>query len=855
MPGSLSAYWKKRDFGVTSEPKGEVTRAGKALSFVIQKHAASRLHYDFRLELDGTLVSWAVPKGPSFDPKVRRMAVHVEDHPLSYASFEGVIPKGQYGAGTVIVWDRGTWQPVGDPRAGYKAGKLKFDMHGEKLRGRWNLVRMHGHEGERQEPWLLIKENDEEARPASEYDVTEAEPDSVITAGKKKEKAKAAKKKNAAPAAGRKVVAPDASTAAIVRGPIPGAKKLKLPLSLFPQLATLVDEPPKDDGWIYEVKFDGYRVLARIDGDDVRLFTRNGNNWTSKMQSLADEIRGLGIESGWLDGEIVVLNAKGNPDFQALQGAFDSARTRDIVYFAFDLPHYGGYDLTRAPLVERRKLLESLFEKNPSDRVRYSKAFDAPVEQLLEGACKQGLEGLIGKRANGPYASSRSASWIKLKCTRRQEFVIGGFSDPKGSRVGFGSLLLGVHDAAGNLVYAGNVGTGFDDKLLKSLFTKLKTLETEKDPFHGRPRDVKGHWVRPKLVAEIAFTEWTSEGRIRHPVFHGLRTDKDPQAITREEATHSEDMPSAPKGAKPAKASKPAITAKPSTAGIKISNPDRVIDPASKATKLDLVKYYERVAPHMLPHLAGRPIALVRAPTGIGGELFFQKHGEKISIPGIKQLDRSFWPGHPAMLEVASQETLVGAAQMNVIEFHTWNSTTADISHPDRVIFDLDPGEGITWEQVKEATALTKKMLDLLGLESFLKTSGGKGLHVVVPLTPKWDYDQVKDFSEKMVVHMSRTLPKLFVAKSGAKNRVGRIFIDYLRNGKGATTIGAFSARARPGLGVSVPVAWRELKGLAGANQWDIFNVFERLDKQRTDPWKDYAGTKQTLEGAAKKLD
>ena len=614
-----------------------------------------------------------------------------------------------------------------------------------------------------------------------------------------------------------------------------GAQKAKLPLALFPQLATLVDEPPAGDGWIYEVKFDGYRVLARIDGDDVRLFTRNGNDWTSKMKGLAAEIRALGLKSGWIDGEIVVLNAKGNPDFQALQGAFDSSRTKDIVYFAFDLPHFGGYDLTQVPLVERRKRLAAVFEKNKSDRLRFSEAFDAPVEQLLEGACKQGLEGLIGKRANGPYASARSASWIKLKCTRRQEFVIGGYSDPKGGRVGFGSLLLGVHDAAGNLLYAGNVGTGFDDKLLKSLFDKLKALMTEKDPFHGRPRDVKGHWVRPKLVAEVAFTEWTSDGRIRHPVFHGLRTDKEPQAITREQA------------AKGKQAAAP-------LAGINISHPERVIDPASKATKLDLAAYYERIAPHMLPHLAGRPIALVRAPTGIGGELFFQKHGEKISIPGIKQLDPSFWPGHPAMLEVASQETLVGAAQMNVIEFHTWNSTTADISHPDRVIFDLDPGEGVTFEMVKEGTALTKKMLELLGLASFLKTSGGKGLHVVVPLTPRWDYDQVKDFSEKLVVHMSRTLPKLFVSRSGARNRVGRIFIDYLRNGKGATTVAAFSARARPGLGVSVPVAWRELKGLEAANQWDIFNVFERLSKQRTDPWKDYAATRQTLDAAARKL-
>jgi bifunctional non-homologous end joining protein LigD len=831
-PGSLDAYWKKRDFGATSEPRGEVARPGKQLSFVIQKHAASRLHYDFRLELDGTLKSWAVPKGPSLDPAVKRMAVHVEDHPLSYGSFEGVIPKGQYGAGTVIVWDRGTWSPVDDPRAGYKAGKLKFELHGEKLHGRWTLVRMRG-KGERQEPWLLIKEDDEEARPAAEYDVVEELPDSVKTTRTVK-KAKKGKKE-------RKPAA-------------------KLPLALAPQLATLVDEPPRGGGWIYEVKFDGYRIVARVDGDDVRLFTRNGNDWTSRLEVLRDEVLSLGIPSGWLDGEIVVLDPHGNPSFQALQNAFDNAKTRDIVYFVFDLPYYDGHDLTREPLSERRRLLEALMKDRATSRVRFSESFDAPVADLLEGACRKGLEGLIGKRADSPYSSRRSPAWIKLKCTRRQEFVIAGYTDPKGSRTGFGSLLLGVHDADGKLVYAGNVGTGFDQKGLASLTARLEALATGKSPFQPPPRGVKGHWVRPKLVAEVAFTEWTGDGRIRHPVFHGLRSDKPPESITRDvpkevaPAKAAKPVKPAKEAAKTAKGAPKTAKAASAVAQLKVTHPERVIDPKSKATKLDLVEYYARIAPHMLPHLEGRPIALVRAPTGIGGELFFQKHGEKIKIPGIRQLDRSFWPGHPAMLEIASAETLVGAAQMNVIEMHTWNSTTSDIAHPDRVIFDLDPGEGIDWATLKEATSLTKRMIDLLGLESFLKTSGGKGLHVVVPLTPRWDYDRVKEFSEELVLHMARTLPALFVAKSGARNRVGRIFIDYLRNGKGATTVAAFSARARPGLGVSVPLAWRELKALEAADQWNIFTVFDRLKKQRADPWKEYASTRQTLEAALRKL-
>ncbi len=852
MPGSLSPYWKKRDFKATPEPHGEVVRAGPALSFVIQKHAARRLHYDFRLELDGTLKSWAVPKGPSLDPHVRRMAVHVEDHPLDYASFEGVIPPGQYGAGTVIVWDRGTWIPLDDPRAGYRAGKLKFELHGEKLHGRWTLVRMHGHEDERQEPWLLIKENDEEARPASEYDVTEALPDSVnAKPARRARAAKAKAKKPAARKSRRRAKRDDDAETLPAR-----AEAAELPLTLFPQLATLVDEAPGDSGWVYELKFDGYRIVTRIDGDDVRLFTRNGNDWSARLKNLKQEIRGLGLDRAWLDGEIVVLNAKGLPDFQALQRAFDASSTRDIVYFVFDLPYYAGHDLRRVPLVERRALLARLLEKRPSVHVRFSETFDAPVKTLLENACAQGLEGLVGKRADAQYTSTRSVSWIKLKCTRRQEFVVCGYTDPKGSRSGFGSLLLGVNDAEGHLRYAGSVGTGFDEEMLHGLKARLATLATGKPPFFETPRGVKGHWVKPRLVAEVAFTEWTGDGRVRHPVFRGLRNDKDPEAITREEAA-SPPTPVASRSRQGRALSRAAERERGvAVEGIKVTHGDRIVDTKSQITKLELVRYYERIAPYMLPHLVGRPIALVRCPYGVEGEHFFQKHGEKIRIPGIIQLPREYWPGHPAMLEVASTETLVGAAQMNVIEFHTWNSTTKLIDKPDRMIFDMDPGEGVSWDTLLEATSLTKKMLDLLGLESFLKTSGGKGLHVVVPLkpSPQWGYDEVKDFSQAVVQHMARTLPRLFVSKAGAQNRVGRIFVDFLRNGTGATTIAAFSARARPGLAVSVPVRWSELARLKSADQWNVTNVEERLARLRGDPWRGYAEVDQTPDAAMKRL-
>ena len=575
MRSSLSQYWKKRDFGATPEPKGGVAHAGKALSFVIQKHAARRLHYDFRLELDGTLKSWAVPKGPSLDPHVRRMAVHVEDHPLSYASFEGVIPPGQYGAGTVIVWDRGEWVPLGDPRQGYRAGKLKFELHGEKLRGRWMLVRMHGHEDERQEPWLLIKENDEEARPAAEYDITEALPESVNAPARKraaKPRAKKAARKPAARKAGarKKKARAGADPAAIPAR----AEEARLPLALFPQLAMLVDEVPEGGGWIYELKFDGYRVVTRIDGDDVRLFTRNGNDWSARLKGLRDELRSLGIGSAWLDGEIVVLNEKGLPDFQRLQQAFDTRTRADIVYYVFDLPFFGGYDLRRVPLAERRALLAKVLEAHPSERVRFSEAFEAPGRELLAGACESGLEGLVGKRADSAYTSTRSTSWIKLKCTRRQEFVICGYTDPKGSRAGFGSLLLGVNDREGHLRYAGNVGTGFDEPSLRTLKEKLRALETPKAPFYEMPRGVKGHWVKPRLVCEVAFTEWTSDGRIRHPTFRGLRGDKDPEAIVREEPEHA---PAAPRDA-PAKA-RSRSSKKPGAEvmGIPVTHPDRLV--------------------------------------------------------------------------------------------------------------------------------------------------------------------------------------------------------------------------------------------------------------------------------------
>jgi bifunctional non-homologous end joining protein LigD len=839
----LQRYRQKRDFKVTSEPTGAPARAPtarpeEALSFVIQKHWASRLHYDFRLELDGVLLSWAVPKGPSFDPKKMQMAIHVEDHPLDYASFEGTIPKKQYGAGTVIVWDRGTWQPVGDPRAAMAEGKLVFRLHGEKLAGLWELVRI-AKPGDKQEPWMLFKKKDEWARASADYDVIAALPDSVVAhplgpvEAREPRAATASARSNAN-------AAPDLSAAVAAA----------LPARLEPQLATLVAAPPSGD-WIVETKFDGYRLMARIEGGKAKLITRGGHDWTGKMKSLAAAIAALGIDSAWLDGEIVVMGKAGVPEFNALQNAIDAATSDAIEYFVFDLPFHGGRDLRQVPLASRRALLQSLVAPAEGERIRFSQGFPATPAQMLEAAASMQMEGIIIKRPDAAYISGRSESWLKLKCSLRQEFVVCGFTDRANAAAEVGSLLLGYYDDDKVLTYAGNVGTGWNARTGHALHARLRALEVAQPLFDaatiqpGRwSRRTAGgeRWVKPELVAEVAFREWTPDDHIRHAVFQGLRGDTPAHAVTRETAREAPVAPT----------TGTAGVAK-TAASVKVTNPDRVIDPATGLTKLHLVRYYESVAERILPHLADRPVSLVRAPTGITGELFFQKHPET-RLPGLRELDRSLWPNHSALLAVDSADALLAAAQMNTIEFHTWNSTASDIDRPDRMVFDLDPGEGVGWAQVQEAAHLMRAMLTELALDSWLKTSGGKGLHVVVPLTPKLDYVTVKAFSQKVVQHLARTIPQRFVAKSGGTNRVGRIFVDYLRNGHGQTTAAAFSARSRPGLGVSMPVAWEQLMALKGGAQWTIATAREYLSFEQSDPWAAYWKKRQALDAGLRTL-
>jgi bifunctional non-homologous end joining protein LigD len=843
---ALKTYRDKRNFHDTPEPAEGGTPNEQARAFVIQKHWASRLHYDFRIELDGTMKSWAVPKGPSYDTADKRMAMHVEDHPISYNKFEGQIPEGNYGAGKVIIWDKGTWVPLEDPRKGYREGKLKFELRGHKMHGKWTLVRMKKREGEKQDAWLLIKEKDDFVRRAAEFSVVDEMPDSVKALP---DVPAAAQPASSSPAA--------ATAPAGASGPPAGARKAALPAQLSPQLATLVDGPPHDaKDWVYEIKFDGYRMLTRAEKGKVQLVTRNGNDWTHKLKQLQAALEKMDLPDGWYDGEIILPSEHGPSDFQALQNAFDSSRTADIVYYLFDIPYCAGYDLREVPLDERRAVLKRVVDRKPQANVRFSEVFDVPAEKITESACKLGLEGVIGKRRNSAYVTRRSSDWIKLKCGQRQEFVIGGWTDPKGSRTGIGSLLLGVHDKDGQLKYAGNVGTGFNETTLRELREKLDALAADKRPFEAEAAIPRGvHWVKPQLVCEVAFGEWTRDHRIRHSVFHGLREDKKAQGVVHEQARHGAPVDKIAKAAKTSSA-KTTMKAKDEVtlpSGLRVTHPERVIDPESGATKIELVRYYALVAQLMMPHLKGRPVALVRAPQGISGELFFQKHMERYNMPGVKVIPKAQVPENPEMVEIAEPLGLLSAAQMNVVEFHTWNGVKSAIGKPDRMTFDLDPGEGVTWPMIKEAAQLVHAFLGELGLPAFLKTSGGKGLHLVVPLKKHLDWDTVKEFSKQVVEHLARTIPQRFVAKSGGSNRVGKIFIDYLRNGYGATTVCAWSARSRPGLGISVPVRWDELEGLKGGAHWTIRDAHKRLD-QGNDPWADYEASRVALGQAMKAL-
>jgi bifunctional non-homologous end joining protein LigD len=854
---NLARYHAKRDFRITAEPRGKrVSSAGEPI-FVVQRHHASHLHYDFRLELDGTLKSWAVPKGPSLDPADKRLAVHVEDHPLDYADFEGTIPARQYGAGEVVLWDRGTWEADGDAAAAYKAGKIKFELQGEKLRGHWMLVRTRygsndGDSGKGKENWLLIKERDEEARSAADYDVTVARPESVK---------KSTRRKTTNVKTSKAKIAEAKSTPRTSKiGPGAGVRAA-LPTSLAPQLATLVESAPADGDWAYELKLDGYRILSCIDASGrARLLTRNGLDWTERMPQLARALKALALKNTWLDGEVVVLDPQGKPDFQLLQNAFAEESPATIQYFLFDVPFAKGYDLRAEPWTVRRTVLDQLIRDNRSPLIGLTEALTRPVAEIWENVCAVELEGLIGKRRDAPYTSGRSATWIKLKCHKRQEFVIVGYTDPQGSRSGFGALLLGVNEK-GKLRYAGRVGTGFDETRLKEMHRSLSARRVHKPLFENPPTGAEArgvHWIKPDLVCEVSFAQWTRGGTVRQAVFHGLRSDKPAKSIGVEQAAA---VPVASIRASTSSSQSAASTARAArdgsvtlASGIRVTHPARVVDPTSGLTKLDLVQYYERIADHLLPHLKERPVALLRVPDSIKEEQFFQKHLRKESIPGALMLE-GLDPGHPPLVALPTAKAIVGAAQMNVVELHTWNALAGSIDRPDRILFDLDPDPKLPWGRMIDAVKLTRTLLEGLGLASFLKTSGGKGMHIVVPLKRRHTWEAAKRFSQAVSQYLAQTFPDRFSAKMGPQNRIGKIFVDYLRNGRGATTVSAFSARARPGLPVSVPISWAELETIGRSDAWNILTVGDYLAARRIDPWADYEKSRQMLTGAARKLN
>ncbi len=864
---ALDRYQEKRHFAKTPEPEGTVEKSQTGKLYIIQKHAARRLHYDLRLELDGVLKSWAVPKGPSMVPGEKRLAVHVEDHPVEYGSFEGIIPEGEYGGGTVMLWDRGTWEPIGDPLKGYEKGDFKFRLNGEKLKGSWVLARMKGSAGENGKNWLLIKKHDEDAISGSDPEPVDTMNRSVASGRTMEEIAEQRKtfwyEGESVPEAEvpTKVAEPSSKKhtkkafAASDPSKLPGAREAPLPEDLRPELATLVSDPPKGDNWIHEIKYDGYRILCVLSNGRSRLISRNGKEWTDRFPEIAETVSALPPDNVILDGEVVVVDNEGRTDFQALQNILRGLQTGRLVYFAFDVPYCKGYDLTKTPLLERKAFLQQMLEALPDgSRIVYADHIKGEGSVVYHNACRFALEGIVSKRADSSYESRRSRSWLKVKCGERQEFVIGGFTDPGGSRKGFGALLVGYYDPEGKLVYSGRVGTGFNEKILNDLYGRLDAIRAGKSPFVNPPTGYEAsgvHYVKPELVCEVEFTAWTDEGILRHPSFKGLREDKSPTEIVREKppVEAAESVPA--KSGEPIReaAQPPAVSesrSRPGPTRIAVSNPDRILYPEMGVTKLALAEYYRDIADWILPHLVRRPLTLVRCPEGREKECFYQKHlGDNAPkvLRAIPIMEKDGQEYYSVLDEI---EGVIALVQIGTLEIHVWGCREEDIEHPDMMVFDLDPAPDVTWERMIVAAYLLRGRLLDLGLTSFLKTTGGKGLHVVVPLVPRADWDTVKEFSKAVADGIVREFPRDYIATMSKEKRKGKIFIDYLRNGRGATSICAYSSRARQNAPVSTPVEWSELQDIR-ADSFNIENIRRRLSNLKKDPWAGYFEVKQSL--------
>jgi bifunctional non-homologous end joining protein LigD len=866
---TLRTYWKKRDFGKTAEPRGKTARK-TGFRYVIQKHDATRLHYDLRLELDGVMMSWAVTRGPSLVPGDKRLAIHVEDHPIEYNTFEGTIPEDQYGGGTVMVWDRGTWTPEHDPHKGMQKGHLDFELHGEKLKGGWHLVRMRKRPGERQEPWLLIKATDDAARGKSDPDVLEEMPDSAAT-GRSIEEIAADKKKvwhsnqsakaNAARLAKteteRKAAKPRARAPRRTSGKrnskktakVAGSRPGRLPAFVEPCLATLSANPPQNDGWVHEIKFDGYRIQARLHEGTVTLKTRTGLDWTAKFQAIAEACAALADHDAILDGEIASVDEAGRSDFSALQDDLKGGRQDRMVYYVFDLLHLDGQDLTIVPLLERKRALKDLLSELPSKSiVQMSEHFEEDGEVVLKHANDLHLEGIVSKRADSSYRSGRGTDWLKIKTADNQEFVVIGYEpSDKGTRL-IRSLLLGYYDKV-KLRYAGRIGTGWGQKQERELEHRLKAISRKSTPLDKVPeeerlaRGVK--WVEPRMVIEVEFRGWTGGNLVRQGSLKGVREDKLAREVVREVAQMPRNAKQAalrqktPTKTGTAKAGKGAVQ----VAGVTLTHPDRVYWDDVKVTKTMLAKYYMQVWDWMRPHVTDRVLALVRCPDGASGQCFFQKHASAgIDVEHLKLVpddgDKS--------IAIDNVSGLISLAQAGVLEIHIRGSSIDHLEEADRLVFDLDPGPGVAWKELIDAARDVRKRMSEFKLESFVKTTGGKGLHVVVPIKPA-PWEKAKDFCRSLAEQMSTDEPNRFIAVARIAARKNKIFIDYLRNSREATAIAPYSTRARPGATVSVPMTWEELGAQKTPNAFTVQNIGKRLARLRRDPWEKVGKIKQAL--------
>jgi bifunctional non-homologous end joining protein LigD len=877
----LSRYQSMRDFHVTEEPRGSAhkrkSQTVATLPFVVQKHAATRLHYDFRLGWDGVLKSWAVTKGPSYSPADKRLAVQVEDHPWQYRDFEGIIPKGQYGGGTVMVWDQGIWLPHGDVDQGLRDGHLKFELHGKKLMGDWVLVRMHGRPGRNDRPdkpnWLLIKEKDQFAQDESSPAITDEAPDSAASGRTMEEIAigrdRVWNSKEASSNGTNKLVQPKKAAAEKPKKrtkakPITGIQKLpteRFPGFVPPQLAQSASAAPIGDDWMHELKLDGYRIQIHVqdavakskNGARVKLLTRKGLDWTARMPDIATAAKQLPVTSAIIDGEAVVLDEKGVSNFAQLQAAFQDGGHRYITYFAFDLLHLDGRNLRGIPLIERRKILEQLMQRLDETPLRLSEGIEGKGAVVFEKACSLGAEGIVSKLATAKYTSGRSGAWLKLKCYLEQEFVIGGFTLPSNGVVGVGSLLLGFYEA-GKLRYAGRTGTGFTQATHKSLHAKLDALAAKQSPFAEVPRDMQRgvHWVKPELVAQVTFSTWTRDNFVRQAAFKGLREDKPAREVTRESANSQDfgDLVATKQKKTSAHLPKQKSAA---MQGANLTHPEKVLDAESGLTKGALAEYFESVAENMLPHIADRPLSVVRCPDGNRKPCFFQKHtgmGTAKTVKSVSIKNRKTGEKEE-FLTIDSVSGLLGLAQMGVLEVHTWGSRNESIDQPDRIVFDLDPDSAIDWKTLADTALEFRKRLSKVGLKSFLKSTGGKGLHVVAPIRPEYDWRVIKDFAHELVLQLERENPKLYITKMSLAARKNRIFLDYLRNDREATSIAPYSPRARSGAPVSMPLRWEELK-LTTMPKFHISDFEDWQSRLRRDPWSKLADIDQSLTPKAK---